>query len=70
MEGYKNKDLTFGSSREYKYLGALANAVEESKEEEFLAATAEFDQIVKLDKLKVKTLLKIRSRIEEEPSIL
>lgn len=67
---YSTLDIGFPSTRECKFLNALAETFENGDQEEFTAAVVEYDQIMKLDNWKTSILLKIKRGISEEPSML
>ncbi|KAG6851163.1 vesicular-fusion protein S17 [Arthromyces matolae] len=69
LQKYGNQDNTFPSTREAKFLGVLIDAVEGEDEEAFTGSVVEFDQVTKLDNWKTAILLKIKRRIQEEPSL-
>jgi alpha-soluble NSF attachment protein len=66
---YTNKDTTFTSTREAKFLNALLEAVDAGDQELFTGAVVEFDQVTKLDNWKTGMLLKIKRGIQEEPGL-
>jgi alpha-soluble NSF attachment protein len=57
--------VTFGSTREAKFITALIEAVEAGDVEAFTGAVFEFDQIMKLDNWKTNILLTIKRSIGE-----
>jgi len=61
---YGNQDNTFPSTREAKFLSALAEAVETGDMEAFTGAVVEFDSVTKLDNWKTAILLKIKRQLE------
>lgn len=61
---YGNQDNTFPSTREAKFLSALAEAVEAGDMEAFTGAVVEFDSVTKLDNWKTAILLKIKRQLE------
>lgn len=62
---YTSKDVTFSSTREYKFLMAIIDARESEDEQALTDAALEFDNVVKLDNWKTKILLDIKTRIQE-----
>lgn len=70
MENYAELDPNFTQQREYKFLLAIIQAVEEGNQEEFTNQVAEFDAMLKLDSWKTSILLKIKRSIQEEPGLL
>jgi len=69
LQRYTTQDMTFGSTREYKFLEGLAEAVEAGDIEGFTEHVVEFDQLTKLDAWKTTLLLRIKQSISEEPSL-
>ena len=67
---YSGLDTTFSSTREYKLLDLLIQALEKNDLEGFTSAVVEYDQIMKLDNWKTAILLKIKKGISDEPSML
>jgi len=65
MTRYSSLDTTFPSSREAKFVNALADAVTGSDEEQFTAVVVEYDQVTKLDNWKTNILLKIKKTLSE-----
>jgi len=66
MQKYSTQDPAFPSTREAKFITALAEAVEAGDQEAFTGAVVEFDQVTKLDNWKTSILLKIKRSIHEE----
>jgi len=66
---YSQRDITFPSTREAKFILALIEAVEAGDQEAFTAAVVEYDQITKLDNWKTSVLLKIKKGIQDEPGL-
>lgn len=62
---YAVQDVTFPSTREFKFLDALTEAVEATDEEAYTTAVVEYDQITKLDNWKTSVLLRIKQGIQE-----
>lgn len=62
---YASKDVTFASTREYKFLMAIIDARETEDEQALTDAAVDFDSVVKLDNWKTKVLLDIKNRIQE-----
>ncbi len=62
---YASKDVTFSSTREYKFLSAVIDARESEDEQALTDAAVDFDNVVKLDNWKTKVLLDIKNRIQE-----
>ncbi|KAI0082290.1 vesicular-fusion protein SEC17 [Panus rudis PR-1116 ss-1] len=69
LQKYASLDTTFSSTREYKFVNALVDAMEAGDQEAFTAAVFEFDQVTKLDNWKTAILLKIKRGIQEEPAL-
>ena len=67
---YSSLDTTFSSTRECKFLGFLADAMEAGDQAAFTDSVVEYDQVMKLDNWKTAILLKIKRSIAEEPSML
>ncbi|EKM83918.1 hypothetical protein AGABI1DRAFT_110524 [Agaricus bisporus var. burnettii JB137-S8] len=65
MTKYGSQDTTFPSTREAKFVNALAEAVEAADAEMFTGAVVEFDSVTKLDNWKTSILLKIKREIEQ-----
>jgi len=70
LERYQDMDVTFSSQREYKLLADLLSACESMDLEAFTQATKEYDSISKLDSWKVSLLLKVKTTIKEEDTIV
>jgi len=70
IDKYQDMDVSFSSQREYKLLVDLLSACENMDLEAFTLATKEFDSISKLDSWKVSLLLKIKTTIKEEDTIV
>lgn len=62
---YASKDVTFTSTREYKFLVAIIDARESEDEQALTDAALDFDSVVKLDNWKTKVLLDIKTKIQE-----
>ena len=62
---YVSKDVTFNSTREYKFLMAIIDARESEDEQALTDAAVDFDSVVKLDNWKTKVLLDIKNGIQE-----
>lgn len=62
---YASKDVTFTSTREYKFLMAVIDAREGEDEQALTDAAVDFDSVVKLDNWKTKLLLDIKNKIQE-----
>jgi alpha-soluble NSF attachment protein len=67
MSKYTTQDVSFGSTREAKFINALVEIVEAGDDEAFTGAVYEFDQITKLDNGKTSILLKIKKNIQQDP---
>ncbi|KAF5313303.1 hypothetical protein D9619_003535 [Psilocybe cf. subviscida] len=65
LQKYNSQDVTFGSTREAKFIVALIEAVEAGDVEAFTGAVFEFDQVMKLDNWKTNILLTIKRSIGE-----
>ncbi|KAL4062623.1 soluble NSF attachment protein [Scleroderma yunnanense] len=70
IQKYMTQDVTFSSTREYKFIDAIIKAIEADDQEEFTGSLVEFDKITKLDNWKINVLLKIKRSINEEPDLL
>jgi len=70
IERYQDMDVTFSSQRECKLLVDLLTACENLDAELFTNSTKEYDSISKLDAWKVSILLKIKSCIKDEDSVI
>lgn len=66
MTKYGTQDVSFGSTREAKFVNSLIETVENGDPEAFTAYVVEFDSVVKLDNWKTAILLKIKKTIEDE----
>ncbi|KAJ7103573.1 vesicular-fusion protein SEC17 [Mycena belliarum] len=62
---YIDKDPSYASTREGKFVQALIEAVENGDTEAFTGIVFEFDQVVKLDNWKTGMLLKIKRALED-----
>jgi len=69
IESYTTQDNTFTGTREYKFLEAMADAVDKGDQELFTQNVVEYDQLTKLDNWKTSILLKVRKTIQEEPGL-
>lgn len=67
---YNNQDVTFGSTREAKFINVLIQAVEAGDADSFTGAVVEFDQVTKLDNWKTSMLLKIKRGLQDEQEVL
>jgi len=67
---YTGQDNTFSSTRECKFLGFLADAIEANDQDGFTKVVVEYDHVMKLDNWKTAILLKIKKGISDEPSML
>jgi len=70
MTKYASQDTTFTSTREYKFILSLIEAIEANDPEMFTGAVVEYDQVTKLDNWKTSMLLKIKRTIKDEVSIM
>ncbi len=66
LQGYRDLDPTFASTREHQLLVDLVEAVEQGDQEVFADKLFQYDQMSKLDKWKTTILLQIKSSIEEK----
>jgi len=64
VENYKSWDVSFGSSRECKFVEEIIKAVEQYDVESFTQSVVDYDSITKLDNWKTKVLLKIKQGIQ------
>ncbi|KAJ6604608.1 vesicular-fusion protein SEC17 [Mycena vulgaris] len=62
---YSEKDPSYATTREGKFVKALIEAVENGDQEAFTGIVYEFDQVVKLDNWKTGMLLKIKRGLED-----
>jgi alpha-soluble NSF attachment protein len=69
FDTYLSLDSMFGSSREFKFLSALLQSLEDQDLDAFGSAVDEFERINRLDDWKVSILYKAKQLIEEEPSL-
>ncbi|EPZ35874.1 TPR-like protein [Rozella allomycis CSF55] len=69
IEKYRDIDMTFGSTREYKLLTEILEAVEQGDPQLYTDVVTEYDRFSKLDAWKTSILLKIKKSIEAEPSL-
>ena len=63
-EDYVNQSPPFVNSREYKLLKGIIEAIKNTNSEDFSTAIYQYDQIKKLDKWYVETLLLVKNRLE------
>ena len=66
LQGYRDLDPTFASTREHQLLVDLVEAVEQGDQEAFADKLFQYDQMSKLDKWKTTILLQIKNSIEEK----
>ncbi|GAA5842769.1 hypothetical protein JCM11251_001487 [Rhodosporidiobolus azoricus] len=69
IDSYCNADPSFATTRECKFLNAIADAFDQGDAEAFTAEVAEFDRLIRLDAWKTQLLLNIKRGIAEEPSL-
>lgn len=65
LEGYRDLDPTFASTREHALLVDLLQAVEQGEPDTFADKLFQFDQLSKLDKWKTTLFLRVKGNIEE-----
>jgi len=65
LEGYREIDPSFVSTREHQLLVDLTQTIEQGDQEAFTDKLFQFDQLSKLDKWKTTLLLRVKSNIEE-----
>ncbi|KAK7694731.1 vesicular-fusion protein S17 [Cerrena zonata] len=70
MQKYSALDTTFSSTREFKFVIVLIDAVEAGDQEAYTGAVYEYDQVTKLDNWKTNILLKIKKSIAEDEDVL
>ncbi|KAG2223750.1 hypothetical protein INT45_003474 [Circinella minor] len=70
LDKYCTMDITFENTREYQFLQAILDCVDNGEIEIFTQKVYEFDQMTKLDHWKTTILLRIKKTINEEPSLL
>ncbi|KAF8560318.1 TPR-like protein [Imleria badia] len=70
IQKYMSQDPTFASTREYKFVNAIIDAIQAEDQQAFTGCVVEYDQVTKLDNWKTTILLKIKHTIEGEPVIL
>jgi len=70
LKKYEDIDVTFASQREYKLLNDLLIACENMDLEAFTLATKDYDSISKLDSWKISILLKIKTLIIDENTLV
>jgi len=63
IESYPAMDATFATSREYRFLTELLEAVEKSDLESFTGTITDFDRTHALDEWKTKLLLRVKNSI-------
>lgn len=66
LELFKNKDFSFGSSREGAFVEKLLEAFETQQADDFATACAEFDRVTPLDPWKTNILVTAKGHIEEK----
>ncbi|KAI9842003.1 MAG: vesicular-fusion protein S17 [Thelocarpon superellum] len=66
LEGYRDLDPTFASTREHQLLVDLSEAIEQGEQELFADKLFQYDRMSKLDKWKTTILLRIKGGIEEK----
>lgn len=66
LQKYGTQDVTFPSTREAKFLDAIATARETADIDAFTGAVVDFDQVTKLDNWKTAILLKIKRTLEAD----
>lgn len=64
--GYLNEEPSWESTREYKLVQEILEAIDQGDVQGFLDKVFEFDQFSKLDKLKTLLLLKIKNTVVEK----
>ena len=69
MKRYTEQDASFASTREWKFIKVIVDAVEDGDQEAFTGAVVEFNQVTQLDNWKTAILLKIKRSIQEEPDL-
>lgn len=69
VEGYPAIDTSFGPTREFTFLTDLIASIDEGDVENFTDIVTNFDKTHSLDDWKTKVLLKIKTSINEEPSL-
>jgi len=69
IEHYGQQDNTFPSTRECKFLLAIADSIESGDQEAFTQHIVEYDHLTKLDNWKTTILLKVRRGIQDEPGL-
>ncbi|KTW25643.1 hypothetical protein T552_03503 [Pneumocystis carinii B80] len=69
LEHYIDLDITFQSTREYKLLEDILEAIESGDSDLFTEKIREYDQLSKFDKWKTTLLLRIKKSINEEPDL-
>lgn len=66
LEFYCQEDPSFPSTREFKLLESIFEAIQEGDNQMFSDKVFEYDQFSKLDKLKTQLLLKIKNSVVEK----
>jgi len=69
MTRYATQDPGFPSTREAKFVTALADAVDQGDQEQYTAAVFDYDQMTKLDNWKTGILLKVKKLIQEDSGL-
>ncbi|PJF19419.1 hypothetical protein PSACC_00810 [Paramicrosporidium saccamoebae] len=69
IEGYPMIDASFASSREYKLLNDILEALDNEDVEAFTDIVSTFDRTNALDDWKTKMLLRIKKNFSEEPDL-
>ncbi|KAN0134909.1 Soluble NSF attachment protein, SNAP domain containing protein [Lactarius tabidus] len=69
LKQYEERDVTFRSTREAKFIKVLVESLEQSDEEAFTGAVYEFDQVTKLDNWKTAILVKIKRGLQQAPGL-
>ncbi|GAA5889004.1 hypothetical protein JCM8208_007741 [Rhodotorula glutinis] len=69
VDSYAAADPSFATTREAKFLEAVADAYDAGDAEEYTAHVAEYDRLTKLDAWKTALLLTIKRSIAEEPAL-
>ncbi|CAD6582144.1 MAG: vesicular-fusion protein S17 [Cyphobasidiales sp. Tagirdzhanova-0007] len=66
IEQYSQQDSNFGTTREYKFLKSITDAVDAGDAETFTGHVQEYDRLTHLDNWKTNMLLKVKKMIDSE----
>ncbi|EGV64273.1 vesicular-fusion protein S17 [Yamadazyma tenuis] len=66
LDHYCQEEPSFESTREFKLIGSILEAIDQGDEQLFADKVFEYDQFSKLDKLKTQLLLKIKNSVVDK----